>query len=135
MMKYVHLALALLFVSSCSPLYQTDYEIVPPKTETGSLCANNCLLVQSSCRQQCQTQQSQCSEIVWLRGQRDYLIYVNQQNANSRPVKKSEQDFYRMDACSNQTCEASCIADYRICHTNCGGKIIPHTYCVAHCGN
>jgi len=122
----------LLMLSSCGPLYETTYEMVPPNTESGRMCANNCLLSQQNCRQNCQFQQNQCLEIERLRAQSAYLSYANEQQRQGRPVTRNENDFYRVSGC-DKSCEDACGNDYRICHTNCGGAVVPHTACTAFC--
>jgi hypothetical protein len=133
-MKIILVAmLSLLALSACGPVYQTQYEIVPPQGNSARMCANNCLLSKTNCRQSCQIQNNQCEEIERLRAQSDYLSYLNQQNREGRPAKKSERDFYSGYQCSNDSCEENCDQDFQICHTNCGGQIIPHTICTAFC--
>lgn len=131
-MRSVILTCALFLLSSCGPIYDTSYEIVPPRSETGRMCANNCLLAQQNCRQNCQIQEKQCQEIAQLRAQSSYYNYVNQQQREGRPITRNESDFYHYSGCSN-SCEEACGNDYRICHTNCGGVVIPHTTCTAFC--
>ncbi|MCE2926786.1 MAG: hypothetical protein LW823_03970 [Rickettsiales bacterium] len=133
-MKQLVVMLGLMVLVACGPVYQTTYEIVPPPTQSGRMCANNCLLAKQNCDQQCQIQRQQCEEIERLRAQSDYLSYLNQQNREGRPIKKDQSDFYRGSfACQRDTCEENCGTNYRICHTNCGGQVIPHTACTAFC--
>lgn len=124
---------SLLVTVACGPVYQTDYEIVPPPTQQGAMCANNCLMAQQNCRMNQQMQQNQCEQIERLRAQNEYLAYVNRQQRENRPISRTERDFYYPYQCGDNGAAAMCEADYRICHTNCGGKIIPHTYCTAFC--
>jgi len=132
-MKKIRLLGLLLLVASCGPQYRTTYEVVPPPTETGRMCANNCLLSQQNCQQTCHMQDQQCQQIQHLQARNDYLAYVNEQQRTGKPIKKSENNFYSSYACQSSACEANCGSAYQICHTNCGGQIIPHTYCTANC--
>jgi hypothetical protein len=63
MKKYILPLVMSLVLAACGPSYHTEYEIVPPQTETGRFCANNCLLAQQSCRQGCQMQGTHCQEM------------------------------------------------------------------------
>jgi predicted small lipoprotein YifL len=124
---------ALALLAACGPMYQTDYQVVPPQTETGRMCANNCLLSKSNCRNNCRMQSMQCQEIERLRARSDYYSYLDNQRRSGRPAQKTEGDFYRSYACDEGSCAEQCEGDYRICHVNCGGQMIPHTYCTAFC--
>ena len=125
------LALAAL-LAACGPVYETQYTLVPPATEIGRQCANNCLLAQQNCRQSCSSQQQLCESNAHLQAQNGYLQYANERQRNGQPVKKTESDFY-YDDCEHSDCDERCGNDYRICHTNCGGQVIPRTVCTAFC--
>jgi len=127
------LAAALLF-SGCAPIYETTYQFQPPPTHSGRMCANNCLLAKQNCQQSCQIQQQQCEEIERLRAQSDYQSYLNQQLREGRPAKKDVGSFYRGGyRCQASGCEDDCDENHRLCHSNCGGQVIPLTTCTAFC--
>src|SRR5688572_29762132 len=107
MKKFKLLILAVL-LASCGPMYQTNYEIVPPQSETGRMCANNCLLSKSYCEQSCRMEQSHCESRARLESRNDYLEYVTVQNATGKPVVRSSGDFRRYYNCSPNACEARC---------------------------
>lgn len=133
-------------LAGCGPLqpeYRTDYHIVPPRTQVGQMCANNCLMAQQNCRQSCQLQHQICVQNDWLSQQhagdeadRDYRHYMAQRLAQGKLIKRERSSFYRYTPdsdCEAERCENQCVSDYHICHSNCGGKVIPSTYCVANC--
>lgn len=132
-MKYVITFLSCVLLMGCGPVYQTGYEIIPPKSEMGRMCANNCLMAQTNCTQACEIQKNQCREIERLRAESDYNSYVAQQSREGRVAKRELHDFYRMSYCDQSSCDENCQNTYHICHTNCGGNVIPYTYCSAFC--
>ncbi|MDX2112131.1 MAG: hypothetical protein SFW63_00105 [Alphaproteobacteria bacterium] len=128
------IVIASLALSACGPVYETTYHFTPPPTQSGRMCANNCLLSKQNCEQQCHIQQQQCEEIERLRAQSDYQSYLNQQLREGRPAKKDISQFYRGGyACAASSCDESCDATHRLCHSNCGGQVIPTTTCTAFC--
>ena len=132
MKRIVFLSLFLLL--SCGPVYRTEYTIVPPQTEQGRMCANNCLMSQQNCRQSCQLQAQNCQHMDQLQSQNDYLMYLNERQRQGKPIKRDPYSFGGGSSCYADTmCEERCAADYRICHVNCGGQAIPQTMCVAGC--
>jgi hypothetical protein len=132
-MKKFKLLILIGLLSGCGPVYQTDYQMVPPQSETGRQCANNCLLSKQNCEQTCQIQEMSCEERGRLQSRNEYLEYVAVQHAAGQPVTRREHEFQQYYNCSSNYCVASCGENYRMCHTNCGGQVVPHTYCTAFC--
>jgi len=126
-------AAALLMLSACGPMYQTDYQIVPPPTETGRMCANNCLLSRQNCQQSCTIQSNQCDQINRLDAERDYNEYVRRRTKEGKEIKRSLSSFSGNACNEDYDCEERCESNFHLCHTNCGGQVIPHTYCAANC--
>lgn len=132
-MKIVKSLILLFFIAACGPVYQTNYEIIPPQDDMGRMCANNCLLSKQNCEQSCQMQEMTCRSQARLESQNDYLQYVAVQNAKGKPVARNQQSFTRYYNCDQNFCYSNCMSNYHVCHTNCGGQVIPHTYCAANC--
>ncbi|BBL71996.1 hypothetical protein MoryE10_26020 [Methylogaea oryzae] len=120
-------------LAGCGPIYHTDYQMLPAASAEGRMCGNSCLSSQQSCVQSCRSQSQSCEAMARLESQNDYLSYVNEQQRKGKPVKKSQSDFTHYGNCSDSSCVERCESDYRACHTNCGGRVIPHTYCTAFC--
>ncbi|MFZ4762082.1 MAG: hypothetical protein ACOYK8_04650 [Alphaproteobacteria bacterium] len=114
-------------------MYDTDYKIIPPTNETGRLCANNCLLMQQNCRQDCTIEANHCRKIANSEKFIDYLEYLATRKSEGKEIKKSESYFNHSSNCDSYHCKAECSNDYRLCHSNCGGKIETYTYCTAFC--
>jgi hypothetical protein len=119
-------------LGGCGPQFTTEYEIVPPASDTGRMCANNCLLVKDQCEHSCWSQQQQCEQMSTLQENLDYMTYVAGRQAAGAPIKRDRSSFnsYR---CDSGGCLDRCTQNFNVCHTNCGGRIIPHTYCTAFC--
>jgi hypothetical protein len=132
-MKSIKHLVILFFITACGPVYQTDYQIVPPQDNMGRMCANNCLLSMQNCQQTCRIEESHCTERARLMERNEYLEYVTVQTASGKPVKRNAPTARRYYDCSQDACYGSCTNSYHICHTNCGGQIVPHTYCTAFC--
>lgn len=116
------------------PLYETHYELVPPPTDMGRMCANNCLMAQQNCRQTCALQAQQCEQMNHLQAQNDYQQYVIQRQHEKKEIKRGPDSFYYGGSCGGDYgCEQRCQGDQHLCHTNCGGHVIPRTMCVANC--
>ena len=45
------LILGLFVLAGCGPMYQTEYSLVPPKSEAGSACTYHCETAKLQCRQ------------------------------------------------------------------------------------
>jgi len=123
----------LALLTSCSPKYQTSYDIIPPPTHSGRICANTCLLAKTNCEQTCDLQQMTCRERERLESQDDYQRYVVIQGAAGRPVVRSQRNFTRYYDCSSNACMSNCTNTYHLCHSNCGGQVIPHSTCAMFC--
>ncbi|MBI1308270.1 MAG: hypothetical protein GC129_00230 [Proteobacteria bacterium] len=105
------LACAALALTACGPHITTTYEMVPPSTPQGAACANQCLGTLSACQQRCNTEGRFC------------------QMANFSTRTFTHHSMFEDDDCSTNLCDNRCATQYRICHTNCGGQVIPHTMC------
>ncbi len=122
--------LSFLALTACSPVYQTNYSYLAPKTWRGKQCANRCLQDRSACRAQClQTSQS-CRNSANLAATPAYLIYVEQQRRHHLPLDQTITDFADYSGCTNH---CGCESSYRECFTNCGGEVMANTQCVAFC--
>lgn len=121
-------------LAACGPQYRTDYLLTPPPTQSGRMCANNCLLVKQQCWQSCAMQQGSCEAIARLAARNEYLEYVNQRQREGKEIKRTENSFYRSGNCRDgDYCSAQCENNHHFCHVNCGGQVQERTYCVAHC--
>jgi len=124
----------LIFGTACSPLYDTRYTFTPPASAEGTVCATQCAVTESYCRQSCQLNQNACEQQARADAARDFDVYVYEQKRKNRPIKKSLRDFERSYYCPSRTnCESTCAANQRACHQNCGGSISSERVCVAFC--
>lgn len=131
-MRMVFIAL-LAALTACGPVLTTEFEIVPPPTEQGRMCANNCLMMKDNCERDCWDQRQSCEQMNQVQSSLQYLSYVAARNSEGKPLKRSADDFSGGRYCSADECLQHCVQNYNVCHTNCGGKVIPHTFCTAFC--
>ena len=130
----VFILLSLLMLNACGPIYQTTYRYIPPNSELGRVCANQCSQTQQLCVQNCHNQETTCEIQARQQAQIEYQNYVTQHILEKRPIHKDAEDFYDPFMCGNEdSCNNACGINYRGCFTTCGGQVIPHTRCVAFC--
>lgn len=140
------LSLALLaLLASCGPpqpYYQTDFQFIPPTTEAGRMCVNQCIMGQQQCQQTCNLQQQSCRQTNLIAEQNaamhaDYAYenYVRDRKREGKLIKKDRSDFLNHygEDCSTDMCESSCAGNFQLCYSNCGGQVIPRTVCVSNC--
>ncbi len=130
-MRYI--VAALLFLTACGPVYTTEYQMVPPKSQSGQMCASNCILAAQNCKLACENSSLQCQQGERYRAENEYLKYKNERIKAGKEVKRSENSFYSSYRCDTDDCDARCDDMMHACYTTCGGQIIPHTYCSAFC--
>lgn len=124
------------------PIYRTDIHLVPPSTEMGRMCVNNCLMAQQNCQQSCQLQEQSCRQTTAMetrnaqhQAERDYQDYVRMRTSQGKQIKKTRRDFMMepINSCDMDACNEQCVGNFHLCYSNCGGQVIPHTNCVANC--
>ncbi len=120
-------------LAACSPIMQSQFEMVPPATMEGRNCANNCLMFKGQCEQNCQQQEQQCARDADNQANIDYLSYVASRAASQQTIDKDRRDFRRYTNCSASQCRDNCGDNYRLCHMNCGGQVLEHRVCTAFC--
>ena len=118
-MKFYHAlaVLSIVLLASCTPQYETTYSFVPPKDNKGRECANSCVTEKNRCI-------NQCNQSL---GVTDTASNIFSTLVNSGTENKPEKS----DRVA--TCTAQCNESHRVCHENCGGKVIVNKKCVAHC--
>ena len=131
--KLITIITALCMITSCSPIYDIQHEYIPPRTNAGAVCANNCIHTKNTCKGACSADYNNCETIRRLEQQTQYLAYVNLQQAQKLPIDKTINSFSGYRSCSMASCEQECNNDYTTCYKNCGGQIIEHRVCVAFC--
>ena len=122
--KRYYVALLLTLLTSCGLLpkvEKTTYSFIPPESASGLECVRSCSGFQSSCMRSCKQNQQTCE-------------VTNKLTNVISSLTSSERD---VDSCQSQAqqCEDSCGESYRNCFASCGGTVIPHTRCVANCGD
>lgn len=133
LMKNWFILIAIFIMPACAPIYDISYEVVPPHSYEGRLCASNCILAKQNCNHSCAAELSSCNTIKQLEAQNQYLEYINECKLNRQPVVKSRSSFSGTRYCSSSNCEARCLDNFYLCHKNCGGQVLEHKVCIAFC--
>lgn len=115
-------------LSACGPMYKTDYQYIPPRSQMGQMCVSQCMQTQSMCGQMCELKNQNCRIQARQDSILEYEMY-NRHDAN-RFGHRTLNSFDRSWMC-NQSCD--CEANYRACYTACGGQVLSNTVCVANC--
>ncbi|KTD08936.1 hypothetical protein Lgra_2171 [Legionella gratiana] len=123
------IALAVM-LTSCSPIYNTEYSYTPPKSDVAKMCTAQCVQGKNDCEQSCRIENENCR----LRAQQsalfEYKHYKEEQTRMGFPINKTIKDFDRSSSCTN-SCQ--CESTYRSCYSACGGEVTEHQVCVAFC--
>lgn len=125
------LALAVIFLTACGPIYRTEYAYTPPKTTTAQMCVNQCVQAKTMCEQMCEMRNENCKTRAHQDALYQYEIYKRDQRAHGKHIKKSVSDFDSSYSCHN-TCD--CTPSYNSCYASCGGQVYEKKVCVAFCG-
>ena len=128
MLRLVLLSLVLL-VSACGPVMETSYEMVPPPTMEGRMCSNDCVSAKQTCESACRQEKNSCDNLNMTEAQNQYLL----EKATNKDSTKTPDDFHGSRWCSADECLSTCGSNFNLCHSNCGGQVIPHTQCTAFC--
>ena len=126
-------ALVTLLVVGCGPVYETTYDLTPPRSAEGRLCASQCANTQQYCRRNCSLEMDQCKSRAREEGRREYYRYVQERREKGKSIDRSESSFENTYSCSEIACKDECGGDFRNCHVNCGGTVTPHRVCTAFC--
>jgi len=123
--RFLAIVIGVFSAAGCGPMYQTDYNLVPPKTESGRACTYHCDTTKLQCRQIEQLRVDRCE----MQAREDQRICENQ----IRWDKGRSPKWYE---CGGSSCSADneqCEAQYRSCYQSCGGRVESTTRCVANC--
>ena len=120
-------------VQACGPIYETSYQFSPPQTAQGRHCASQCQELQGYCRRDCRAEARDCKEDARRQARWDYERYVRQRRAEKKNVERSLDSFVSDYHCREDDCSETCEEDFRLCFSNCGGRVTAHTVCTFNC--
>jgi hypothetical protein len=123
----------LYLLSGCAPVYQTTYSYVPPKSDTGRMCAMQCQQTRMMCQQLCESRKETCRSNARQQALFDYESYKHQRRARGKSVDRDVESFYDDFQCDDIPC--GCDESYNSCFAVCGGQVVPTTVCIAFCNN
>ena len=109
------LCVGLLFLAGCGPIVNTTYDLTPPDSYDGRMCANQCIVELEACKERCRKDSNQCKTM----------------NLITTAIHKE----IPRENCDTENCEKNCQPGYRACHANCGGGVIENKQCVFNCGS
>lgn len=127
----VFLLSSILLLSGCGPIYKTTYSYYPPRSESGRMCAMQCQQTQMMCNQMCEARRDSCRSQAWSSAQYQYEEYKHERRREHKSIDSDVNDFYDTSQCDNISC--GCSSMYNNCYVTCGGRVVPHTVCVAFC--
>lgn len=137
MPRFLHRALAFLalglFLASCGPVIETQYQLIPPKNQQGRTMVMQCQQTQTMCRHACSYGKQACMAEARSNAAWEYQRYVAERNAKKEPLKRSPDSFVESWRCSDNDCESDCAEDFRTCFATAGGTVIPRQVCTAFC--
>ena len=129
------LALPLLLLTACQPVYKTGYNLTPPASAEGRFCVSQCQNSKLLCEQAGRSDRDACLAKEQADAERRFADYRVERTKKGKKIEKQLSDFdysYRCgysDARYTKTCEPDFVA----CFANCGGTVVPYTYCSAFC--
>ena len=127
-MKKIFCIIILLALSACGPMYETRKNYIPPQTEAGRFCANQCLTELNNCYFRCEQDKANCQTVEDIKRYTETIIKQNSKNSdnfNDFPISPR--------SCSDYDCKMRCEQNRDYCHTNCGGQIQSFRVCTAFC--
>jgi hypothetical protein len=118
--NYIGLALLSVFMVGCGPIYNTQYNYIPPRSSAGIMCINTCEVNKSNCEHIQELKKDNCE----YRSELDYRWCLD----HASPEHKEH--------CYRRLCGGNsfrCNAEYNRCYQGCGGVVEQQTVCVAFC--
>jgi len=127
------LVAATLLVVGCGPIYETQYQMIPPADPQGRMCAAQCLQTRDYCRENCEMSSRECVDRARRRARHDYDDYVRERRAKNLSLKRDRESFVNTWECGASSCQSQCGETYRQCFSICGGQVNAQKVCTAFC--
>lgn len=128
------MALGCAALVACGPVYKTTYELTPPQTAEGRMCASQCQQIKSACQTTGYERYQRCRSDKLAYADHKYNEYRVQQLLLQKPIKKTRRSFYGGYSCGQErSYKKACESDFIGCFATCGGRVTPHTVCTANC--
>jgi hypothetical protein len=115
----------LTLVTSCGPVYDTNYSFSPPRSAEGR-----------SCIFQCEQSKLQCQQIEDLEASRCRDFAQREERRCRDDIRYNENRTPKWYECSSESCSSDyerCETMHRACYQSCGGEVNVNTNCVANC--
>jgi hypothetical protein len=128
--KVIILSLITFLITGCHTVIENQYREIPPTTQTGYMCVQQCKAMEKLCllhnsyqkpRYTTRTQYLQCQHNLKLEARNQWRSYVFDKELNSLPNDKTINDFFDISMCHQSY---NCVNDYHQCYIHCGGSIL-----------
>ena len=127
-MKIFFALIAAMLLAACGPIYETQYDYIPPHNRGGQVCL-----------EQCNTSKAQCRTIAGQQAENERLHCELDANADYEHCQGSATNHAEADKCTRRSCAAPtansgpCDEDFRICYAGCGGTVTSRQVCTFNC--
>ncbi|MFP4154091.1 MAG: hypothetical protein ACOC00_00515 [Halothiobacillaceae bacterium] len=122
------MAVTLLVIPGCGPVYQTEYRYSPPADSESKRCITECARIREMCRATAEAraakEQAACQQNASIR----YAACLATASDDAARQKCSLNTY-----CDRDADTAPCDADYRQCYQTCGGTVEAYQVCVFGC--
>lgn len=131
--------LAALLVAACGPVMETRYDYVPPVSDAGMKCVQNCQQQQSACqkaeqqeRERCRARAERQADRAYNKAKDDYItaLKLHAADASKYPMPAEPRRTVNYAGCDKSS---QCGIEYQGCYRSCGGQINESQVCVAMC--
>lgn len=130
-MKIRGICLLAVCLTSCAPVYQTDYTFLPPENQHGQTCVLQCENTRLQCRQLADARYQTCLSRVELAYQACEARKIYRYDYKNGEAECVHNCYCYRESCTDDS--ESCQAQYRGCYQTCGGQVLSKTYCVSNC--
>ena len=143
--KLFSIIILFFILTSCGPVYQTNYSYSPPEEMAGKQCLSLCSAQRQSCSSNCRDREQTCEIVARTLDLAENLScnkrkkYCNNNPDASGCIFDKNMDCNESSGshsnCTNEKkeCKSECLSYYNECYINCGGKIDTQSICVQFC--
>ncbi len=113
-------------MSGCGPMYETSYQLTPPKSSQGQTCVMQCENMKLQCENLAEMKKQMCEDRSAMQVERCEAEIYRKKNRDAKWGECSASQ-----SCSDDT--ERCLKQYHNCYQTCGGKVKAEQVCVMNC--